>query len=163
MRLCRRSAIWTQVFFDIEISETGATAELLLRPNDSLTAAAVKDVRDSIKLGDELVVWGHHEQAGSSSVFLVSSIRTVNSWKDSHPHEHFVHRALRDARQPQLPGAEQGFGLYQATQNNAHPQACREELTHTETAHAPSKGEPVLPAVRLPEDAACTMQQQMLR
>ena len=138
------------MFLDLEISDNGATAELLLQPNDSLAVAAIKDFRDSIKLGDELKVGGSYEQAqaGSSGVFLVSSVRTVSTWKDTHPNEHFVHRPIRNDRQPEVPGSDQGGGPYQAARPGTTIQACQEQLTDADTAQAASNGETGRPAVR---------------
>ena len=127
------------MFLDFEISATGATFELLLKPNESLTPAAVHDFRDSIKLGDELEVGGSYEQGGSGTVFIVASIRTVSTWKSSHPHEHFVHRATRD--EPELPGSDEGIRPCHTAQPSTSPQAYRDELTTTEHARAAIGGQ----------------------
>lgn len=138
----QRRIIWTQVFLDLEISGSGATAELVLKPNDSLTAADVHDFRDSIKLGDVISAGGSYE-TGSCGVFLVSTIRTVSAWKDKHPHEGFVYRALQDGKQPETPGSDHC--------NHLHPgttlQTCQGELACIETARDGSTGDTLHPAV----------------
>ena len=80
-----------QVFLDLERDTTGKSIELLLRPNETLPASAAHDLRDAIKLGDEVTVTGRFEDR---VLFIVSGIEVTQRWRDSHPGQQFAHKLV---------------------------------------------------------------------
>ncbi len=110
-----------QVFFDLERDISGKFIELLLKASDTLTVSAVHDLRDAIKLGDEVAVTGCFED---SKVFLVSSIEVTQRWKDSHPWQQFQHRPVIYETAPQ-PSEQQYAGH---TQQDTGRQLCKFHL-----------------------------------
>lgn len=81
---------WLQVFFDLE-SEVGTITELCCKAGLQYTVEQVKDLRDSIKVGDSISVIGCDE-TGDPHVVLPSSITVTARWKDQHSGQHFVPR-----------------------------------------------------------------------
>eukprot|EP00884_Botryococcus_braunii_P010341 jgi/Botrbrau1/19308/Bobra.0073s0047.1 len=78
------------VFFDLEVHSKCAeshTVELILKAGEGLTQEEVRDLRDTLKLGDVATAWGH--MGRTCSELLVHRISIVSRWKDTHPREAF--------------------------------------------------------------------------
>lgn len=109
------------VFFDLERTTSGNTVELVLRANETLSAEYVHDLRDAIKLGDQVAATGIFEDSPSQT-FQVTGILIKQRWKDAHPQQHFKRSPA--AHEGALPAraAEEHAG---SAQHNSRQQLCK--------------------------------------